>query len=88
MSSASRKGSIIVNNRGRITGLALLLMLIIALIVAYLVTSEMGLLRVGGAKSASPQERSAVEHTLDVVDQFNAAKQKTLGMLENPGGEG
>ena len=75
------------NNRGRITGLALLLMLIIALIVAYLVTSEMGLLRVGGAKTAAPQERSAVEHTLDVVDQFNAAKQKTLDMLENPGGE-
>ena len=59
------------NNRGKASGLALALLLIVALIVAFLVMKQMGSLNVGGGNPTASQGQSAVQEARELVNQIN-----------------
>ena len=62
------------NNKGRGSGLALLLILIVALLIAFLVVRNMGGL--GFGSSTSLQQENYVHQAQDAVDAINQAQQQ------------
>ena len=66
------------NNRGKGSGLALIIILIVALVAAYLAVTQMGAL--GFGKTAVQQEQAelqnAVQQAQDIVDMLNQAQQQ------------
>lgn len=67
------------------SGLSLAILLIVALIVAYLAMSGMKGLHVGGAPgAASDVGERAVDQARELVDQLNAAQRKAMEPLEEP----
>ena len=56
------------NNAGRAAGLTLVLLLIVALLIAFLVVKSMGTLGIGGS---TPQEENYVQQAQDAVDALN-----------------
>jgi len=60
------------NNKGRGSGMALLILLIVALIVAYLAVQQMKSLGVGGTtQQEQVQEQDPVDAAQDAVDALN-----------------
>jgi len=60
------------NNKGRGSGMALLILLIVALIVAYLAVQQMKNLGVGGTtQQEQVQEQDPVDAAQDAVDELN-----------------
>lgn len=61
------------NNNGKGTGLTLLIILIIALLIAFLGVKNMGLLGIG---RSTPQQESYVQQAQDAVDAINQRQQQ------------
>ena len=61
------------NNNGKGTGLTLLIILIIALLIAFLGVKNMGLLGIG---RLTPQQESYVQQAQDAVDAINQRQQQ------------
>ena len=59
------------NNNGKGSGLTLILMLVVALIVAWLVMTQMGSLGIGGSKEEAQKQESYVDEAQDAVDEYN-----------------
>ena len=68
------------NNKGRGSGLALLLILIVALLVAWLMVKQMGSLGMGG--TTDPTQEVYVEDAQDAVDSLNDKMQQDLDSIE------
>ena len=62
------------NNKGRGTGFALLLILIVALFIAFLVVRNIGGLGIGS--NSLPQEDNYVQQAQDAVDAINEWQQQ------------
>ncbi len=62
------------NNRGKGSGLALVIILVAALIVGFLVVKNMGVL--GSVKETAVQQENYVQQAQSVVDQINQAQQQ------------
>ena len=62
------------NNKGKASGLALILMLIVALLVAYLAVTQRSSL--GFGNSAPTQQENYVRQAQSLVDQINQAQQQ------------
>ena len=56
------------NNNGKGTGLTLLIILIIALLIAFLVVKNMGIFGIGGS---TPQQENYVQQAQDAVNALN-----------------
>ncbi len=61
-------------NRGKGSGLALVMILVVALIVGFLVVKNMGVL--GSVKETAVQQENYVQQAQSVVDQINQAQQQ------------
>ena len=66
------------NNRGKCSGLALILILIAALIFASLVVKQLGSLGVGETTQHGQTQQNAVQQAQDVVDAINAQMQQSV----------
>lgn len=64
------------NNNGKGTGLTLLIILIIALLIAFLGVKNMGLLGIG---RSTPQQESYVQQAQDAVDALNDRMEEMAG---------
>jgi preprotein translocase subunit SecG len=60
------------NNKGIASGLAIILILIVAILIAFLVMKNIGSMGLGG--SASPKQENYVQQAQNVVDQLNQAQ--------------
>ncbi len=70
------------NHQGKSSGLALIAILIVALIIAYLAAQQFSSL--GMAKPSPESSRTPpIEQAQDAVRQINAASQKTLEALKD-----
>jgi hypothetical protein len=67
------------NNKGKSSGLALTLILIVALIVAFFFMKQSGSLGIG---KPSEQNSAPVQQAQDVVNQINEQQEKALEALE------
>jgi uncharacterized protein (UPF0333 family) len=73
------------HNRGFGSGLSLLLLLLAALIAAYLAVKQFS--ASGGEDTPAPVEQSAaVEQAQEAVDRLNEAQQNAMDALEGFGG--
>lgn len=63
------------NNNGKGTGLTLLIILIIALLIAFLGVKNMGLLGIG---RSTPQQESYVQQAQDAVDALNERMEQSI----------
>ena len=61
-------------NRGKGPGLALVMILVVALIIGFLVVKNMGVL--GSVKETAVQQENYVQQAQSVVDQINQAQQQ------------
>ena len=68
------------NNKGRGSGLALLLILIVALLVAWLMVKQMGSLGMGG--TTDPTQEVYVEDAQDAVDDLNDRMKQDFDSIE------
>lgn len=64
------------NNKGKGSGLALVMILVVALIVGFLVVKNMGGL--GPEKETAVQQENYVQQAQSVVDQINQAQQQAV----------
>ena len=62
------------NNKGKGSGLALVIILAVALIIGFLVLKNMSGL--GAGKETAAQQENYVQQAQSVVDQFNQAQQQ------------
>ena len=62
------------NNKGKGSGLALIIILVVALIIGFLVVKNMGGLE--SAKENAVQQENYVQQAQSVVDQINQAQQQ------------
>ena len=62
------------NNKGKGSGLALIIILVVALIIGFLVVKNMGGL--GPEKETAVQQENYVQQAQSVVDQINQAQQQ------------
>ena len=62
------------NNKGKGSGLALVIILVVALIIGFLVVKNMGVL--GSVKETAVQQENYVQQAQSVVDQINQAQQQ------------
>ena len=62
------------NNRGKGSGLALVMILVVALIIGFLVVKNMGSL--GSVKETAVQQENVIQQAQSVVDQINQAQQQ------------
>ena len=63
-------------SRGKVPGLALVVILVAALMIAFLVMKNLGSLRPGNGYSA--QQENYVQQAQSVVDQINHAQQQAV----------
>jgi len=64
------------NNNGKGSGLTLALILIVALLIAFLVVKNMGIFGIGGS---TPQQESYVQQAQDAVDALNDRMEEMAG---------
>ena len=62
------------NNKGKGSGLALIIILVVALLIAFLVMKNLG--RMGSGKEIAAEQENYVQQAQSVVDQINQAQQK------------
>lgn len=62
------------NNKGKGSGLALVTILVVALIIAFLVIKNMG--SMGPGKETAAQQENVIQQAQSVVDQINQAQQQ------------
>lgn len=71
------------NNKGKGSGLALIIILIAALLVAFLAVKQMDGLGFGG-KPEQTQQANALEQTQDAVDAINARIREQYSAVVQP----
>ena len=64
------------NNKGKGSGLALIIILVVALIIAFLVMKNLG--SMGPAKETAAQQENYVQQAQSVVEQINQAQQQAV----------
>ena len=62
------------NNKGKGSGLALMIILVVALLIAFLVMKNLG--RMGPGKEIAAEQENYVQQAQSVVDQINQAQQQ------------
>ena len=62
------------NNKGKGSGLALVIILVVALMIAFLVMKNLG--SMGPGKETATQQESYIQQAQSVVDQINQAQQQ------------
>ena len=62
------------NNRGKGSGIALVIILVVALMIAFLVMKNLG--SMGPGKETAVQQENYVQQAQSVVDQINQAQQQ------------
>ena len=65
------------NNHGRVSGIALILLLIVALIVAYLVATQAGRLGFGQRQPTQAEQQNPVDQAREAVDAINGRMAQT-----------
>ena len=71
------------NNKGIGSGLAIMMILIVALLIAFLVMRNMGSFGFG-SKSGQPQQETVVEQAQGAVDAVNNRIQQQYSAIEQP----
>ena len=64
------------NNKGKGSGLALIIILVVALLIAFLVMKNLG--RMGPEKEIAAEQENYVQQAQSVVDQINQAQQQAV----------
>lgn len=62
------------NSKGKGSGLALIIILVVALLIAFLVMKNLG--RMGPGKEIAAEQENYVQQAQSVVDQINQAQQQ------------
>lgn len=62
------------NNKGKGSGLALIIILVVALLIAFLVMKNLG--RMGPGKETAAEQENYVQQAQSVVNQINQAQQQ------------
>ena len=65
------------NNHGRVSGIALILLLIVALIVAYLAATQAGHLGFGQKPLTQAEQQNPVDQAREAVDAINGRMAQT-----------
>ena len=71
------------NNKGIGSGLAIIIILIVALLIAFLAMKNMGSFCFG-SKPGQPQQENVVEQAQDAVDAINNRLQQQYSAIEQP----
>ena len=64
------------NNKGRVSGIALILLLLVALIVAYLAATQAGHLGFGQKPPTQAEQQNPVDQVREAVDAINGRMAK------------